>query len=402
MQIQEIDVAFEFVRNGLSIKQRNGASGIPITRIETIWNCEIDKERFGYADIVDIEQHQSHLLQGGDILMSHINSPKHLGKSAVYLGEPENLIHGMNLLCLRPDKNVVNPQYINYFFATNFFKGQIAKISNQSVNQASFSAGKFKKLKIPLPPLQEQKKIAEILDAAESLRQKDKQLIEKYNELSQSLFLDMFGDTFLNPKRWIIEDVANIASEEKYSIKAGPFGSALKKEFYVSHGYKIYGQEQVIKDDLKFGDYYISNEKYKELESCKVKSGDVLISLVGTYGKIAVVPHEFEEGIINPRLMKISPNLEMVRSDFLKTLLRSKGVEVQLKNFSRGGTMDIINVGIIKKVKIPVPPIKMQDLFAERVQEIRKQKQQAQESLQKSEELFNSLMQRAFKGELTG
>ena len=87
----------------------------------------------------------------------------------------------------------------------------------------------------------------------------------------------------------IVEDVA---LNEKHSIKAGPFGSSLKKEFYVQEGYKIYGQEQVIKDDMSFGNYYISEKKYKELESCKVKAGDILISLVGTYGKISIIPEK--------------------------------------------------------------------------------------------------------------
>lgn len=255
-------------------------------------------------------------------------------------------------------------------------------------------------LQIPLPPLEQQKKIAAILDAADAYRQKTKALIAKYDELTQSLFLDMFGDPVKNGKGWEFTEIENIARKDKNSIKAGPFGSSLKKEFYVAEGYKIYGQEQVIKDDLTFGNYYIDENKYKELESCKVQSGDILISLVGTYGKISIVPEKFEAGIINPRLMKLSPNNKIIRSDFLKFLLQSEFVARQLKTQSRGGTMDIINVGIIKKVKIPLPSISLQNQFAERVQAIEEQKAQAKASLEKAENLFNSLLQRAFKGEL--
>jgi type I restriction enzyme S subunit len=258
----------------------------------------------------------------------------------------------------------------------------------------------FFNLKIPLPPLEQQKKIAAILDAADAYRQKSKALIAKYDELTQSLFLDMFGDTWLNPKNWDIYKVEDLAIKEKHGIKAGPFGSSLKKEFYVESGYKIYGQEQVIKDDLSFGDYYIDERKYKELESCKISSGDILISLVGTYGKISVVPVDFEKGIINPRLMKISPNRTLIRPDFLKMLLQSTGVGIQMKNQSRGGTMDIVNVGIMKGIKVPLPPIELQNQFAESVQAIETQKAQAKTSLEKAEELFASLVQRAFKGEL--
>ena len=194
--------------------------------------------------------------------------------------------------------------------------------------------------------------------------------------------------------------VENIALNEKNSIKAGPFGSSLKKEFYVEQGYKIYGQEQVIKDDMSYGNYYINEKKYKELESCKVKAGDILISLVGTYGKISIIPEVFEEGIINPRLMKLTPNKDIIKPDYLKFLLQSEYVGRQLKSQSRGGTMDIINVGIIRKVTIPLPHIEIQSQFVERMTLIKEQKAIAQKSLEKSEELFNSLLQRAFKGEL--
>ena len=259
---------------------------------------------------------------------------------------------------------------------------------------------KYSQIQILLPTLITQQKIAEILDTAEQLRQYNKQLITKYDALIQSLFMEMFGDPVRNEKGWETVQVESVASKEKHSIKAGPFGSSLKKEFYVQNGYKIYGQEQVIKDNMSFGNYYIDEKKYKELESCKVKNGDVLISLVGTYGKVSIIPEVFEKGIINPRLMKISPNKNIIRPDFLKFLLQSSHVEKQLKNHSRGGTMDIINVGIIRKIFIPLPPVKIQNLFAERVQMIEAQKQQAQEALAKSENLFQSLLQRAFKGEL--
>ena len=297
---------------------------------------------------------------------------------------------------LPSDKHI--PKYLFYYL-----KSIRPKVLHDAYGgaQPHISQGYVKNLEIPLPPLEQQKKIAAILDAADAYRQKTKALIEKYDELTQSLFLDMFGDTWTNPKGWDSYLLEDLASDEKHSIKAGPFGSSLKKEDYVERGYKIYGQEQVIKDDLTFGDYYIDESKFKSLRNYKVKEGDILISLVGTYGKIAVVPEKHEEGIINPRLMKISPNQEIIRPDFLKILLRSKGVLLQTKNKSRGGTMDIVNVGIMRKIKVPLPPMKFQNQFAERVQAIEEQKAQAQASLAQAEDLFNSLLQRAFKGELT-
>ena len=137
----QLDEVFEFIRNGASIKQADGKGGYPISRIETIWNETIDTKRLGYADIGDeqLKDYEKYLMKEGDILMTHINSPKHLGKCAVYIGDPKTLIHGMNLLCLRANQQITIPTYIKYFFNSKLFKAQLPKISNQSVNQASFS-----------------------------------------------------------------------------------------------------------------------------------------------------------------------------------------------------------------------------------------------------------------------
>lgn len=327
----------------------------------------------------------------GDILISWS------GSLGVYEWEKEDAWLNQHLFKVVFDKEAVDKSFFKYLISISLKKleTQVHGATMKHITKKNFDA-----FPVNLPPLETQQKIAAILDAADTLRQKDKALLAKYDELTQALFLDMFGDTWVNPKKWKEYLVEELASKEKNSIKAGPFGSSLKKEFYVKEGYKIYGQEQVIKDDMSFGNYYIDEKKYKELENCKVKTGDILISLVGTYGKISVIPQEFEEGIINPRLMKITPDEKIIRPDFLKILLQGSASIIQMKNQSRGGTMDIVNVGIMRKIKLPVPPLELQTQFAERVAIIEKQKAIAQASLEKSEELFNSLLQKAFKGEL--
>jgi type I restriction enzyme S subunit len=304
---------------------------------------------------------------------------------------------GSTIAKLSPINGNIDSEYAGRFLQSKF---NYLRDTATGATIPHISRSVLESLDIPLPPLPVQKRIAEILDLADAYRQKTKALIDKYDELAQSIFLEMFGDTWLNPNNLPVARISDLASPEKYSIKAGPFGSALKKEFYVEKGYKIYGQEQVIRDDLSYGDYYIDEQKYQELKSCTVQSGDIMISLVGTYGKISIVPEQYEPGIINPRLMKITPNIELVMPHFLKILLQSQGVEVQLKNFSRGGTMDIVNVGIIKELKVPVPPLHDQKSFLREFENIKTQKRIVEDSILKSEDLFNSLLQRAFKGEL--
>lgn len=254
---------------------------------------------------------------------------------------------------------------------------------------------KYQYLKIPLPSLQTQKAIVSILEKAEQLKEKRKQTIEYLDDYLKSVFYEMFLK-----KKFEIKNIEEVASKEKNSIKAGPFGSSLKKEFYTDGGYKIYGQEQVIRDDLSYGDYYIDENRYRKLESCKIKEGDILISLVGSFGYISIVPKDFEPGIINPRLMKITLDKKKVNPIFFKKLLLSNKVKQQIKDSSHGGTMDIVNVGIIKKIKIPLPPIELQQKFALIVEHVEKLREKQKTSLVEIEQLSNVLIQKAFLGEL--
>jgi type I restriction enzyme, S subunit len=398
MNFEKIENAFEFIRNGASIKQENGLSGIPITRIETIWNEEIDINRFGYADIsdTDVELYKKHLLKNGDLLMTHINSPKHLGKCALYEDEPKILIHGMNLLCLRPNANVSDPKFLRYYFKTKSFKGALSKISNQSVNQASFSAGKLKQVNIPLPPLEEQKQIAAILDAADELRQKDKALIAKYDELTQSLFLDMFGDTLQNPMGWEKRNLETICSHIVDCPHSTPKYVEEVTEFPC-----------IRTTELKNGSIdwakmkYLNTEAYSErIKRLKPVGGDIVYGREGSYGDAVIIPAGIKLSL-GQRVMLFRPIYTIMNSQFMHAVVRSKGVYSQAQRVNAGSTVGHVNIKDIRKFNIIVPPLDLQNQFANRIQSIDSQKAKAQESLDKSEALLNSLLQKAFKGELT-
>lgn len=250
---------------------------------------------------------------------------------------------------------------------------------------------------ISVPPLPEQRRIVDLLSRAEGIVRLRREAEKKAAELIPALFLDMFGDPATNPKGWPVFKLCDLAAHDKYAIKAGPFGSALKKEVYTPSGYKIYGQEQVIRDDLSYGNYYIDESKYRELENCRVQAGDLLISLVGTFGKISVVPDQFEPGIINPRLMKISVDRSKVVPLFMKALLTSPGMRARIDSNSHGGTMSIVNVGIMKALDIPLPPLERQMRFVSRYQEAISLSRQQTSATAKAQATFNALLARTFK-----
>jgi type I restriction enzyme S subunit len=172
------------------------------------------------------------------------------------------------------------------------------------------------------------------------------------------------------PDSWRTVSFDHLAVAHNNALKAGPFGSALKKEFYVEWGYKIYGQEQVIADDPFIGDYYIDEKKFAELESCAVSTGDILISLVGTIGKILVLPEGIEPGIINPRVIKLSLDASLVYPMFVKVLIGSPYAVDFFEENSHGGTMNILNLSILRALPLPLPPLSEQRRIVAKVEQL--------------------------------
>ena len=149
---------FLFIRNGINIRQDKSKIGYPITRIETISSEFIDRSRMGYAAITE-ENYSDYYLQKNDILMSHINSPIHVGKCALCdIKAGEKIIHGMNLLCLRPYPDI-EAKFILIVFKSPYFKNEIRPFIKNAVNQASINIRNLSSVHLYLPPVSEQHRI---------------------------------------------------------------------------------------------------------------------------------------------------------------------------------------------------------------------------------------------------
>jgi type I restriction enzyme S subunit len=270
----------------------------------------------------------------------------------------------------------------------------------------------YQDMEILVPPFPEQKKIAEILGAVDVEIQKSDEIIAATEKLKKGLMRQLFtrgiGHTNFKetkigqiPGDWEVGGFKNLVNPlDKNAIKPGPFGSALKKSFYVNDGYKIYGQEQVISGDATYGNYYISEEKYKSLEGFKVDAGDILISLVGTIGKILIVPADFEKGIINPRLLKITPDKNRADSEFIAHLLNSDFLIQQMNQKSHGGTMNILNKGMLMSVCFGIPTLDEQKKIAAILSEVDKKISISQQLKAKLILLKKALMQDLLSGKV--
>lgn len=164
---RQLGSLFCSIRNGANIKQGVKSGGFPITRIETIAEGYVDRSKMGYAGIED-NSYSGYYLQNYDILMSHINSMKHIGKTAIYRQSiGETVIHGMNLLCLRLKEGVANPMYVLYLLQSDDIRTEIRLISKQAVNQASFTVSDLKTIEITLPSMSVQNQFEVVVNQAD-------------------------------------------------------------------------------------------------------------------------------------------------------------------------------------------------------------------------------------------
>jgi type I restriction enzyme S subunit len=383
----------EFIRNGANIKQSENAGGYPITRIETIANSFVDVERMGYANIEELEKYEDYLLVEGDILMSHINSEKHLGKTAIFENISEEVIHGMNLLCLRPDKEIVVPKYLNYYFNNIIFRNKLPKITKKSVNQASFSVSDLKKIQIDLPLKSKQENIVQVLDKAKELIDKRKDQIKALDVLVKSRFIEMFGDPILNPKEWGKAKLGEVC----FKITDGEH----QNPEFVNSGIPMVMANN-IRDKVDLTECkYISEENYMKFsKKCRPEVGDVLlVSRGATIGRCCENRETTTFSLMGSVIL-LKNNKDIVESKFLVNWFKNEGISKVIYTTSSASAQQAIYMKDLKEKSIILPPIKLQQQFAAFVNQVDKLKFAMEKSLEELENNFNSLMQKAFKGEL--
>lgn len=288
------------------------------------------------------------------------------------------------------DKSILSERYLFYIISI-----YLKKIEDKTsfVTVKHLSVKDIKEIEIPFPPLHIQEKIAEILDKADELRRKDQELQAKYDQLAQAIFIDMFGDPVKNEKGWEVKKLEAVCTK----ITDGEHGTVER----VEKG-KLYLMARNISryNSIDFSELsYISESDYIKINKrCNPEAGDILLVCVGaTIGKLCIVPPNLEFSLARSvALLKICSNF--INNNFLLNLLNIESIMNNMKSGSNSSAQAGLYLSKIKSFEIIVPPIHLQEEFAKKVEIINQLK--AQTNAEKSEELFQSLLQKAFKGEL--
>lgn len=291
------------------------------------------------------------------------------------------------------NKKQFSPFFIYRFLQTksDYLKRKATGATIMHINRKS-----LEQLEIPDLDIDDQLHIANLLRKAENLIAQRKESIRLLDDFLKSTFLEMFGDAVKNEKKWNKSELKNYAK-----VRIGPFGSLLHREDYVQNGVPLVnpshiGEGKIIIDP----ELTISINKMKELSAYVMNEGDVVLGRRGEIGRCAVVTKKEDGYLCGTGSIYIRPTAEL-NPIFLYNIVSSASMRKVLENSAKGITMKNLNSGIIENLKIPVPPIELQTQFAQFVEKTEALKTQYQQSLQELENLYGSLSQKAFRGELT-
>lgn len=237
----------------------------------------------------------------------------------------------------------------------------------------------------------------------------EKENAVKSKLISKSDYFPEFDNkdlTYQVPNNWISLPWKTITSNNKYAMKRGPFGSALKKEFFVEKGIVVYEQGHAINDEPFRHRYYITQEKFEELKAFKAQAGDMIISCSGaTLGRICLLPENADMGVINQALLKIDLDEKVILKKFFLMLFRSETFQRLIFEKSLGTAMpNMIGMVELKEIPIPIPSIEEQHQIIQEIESrlsvCDKVEQSITESLEKAKALRQSILKKAFEGTL--
>jgi type I restriction enzyme S subunit len=380
----------------ISVKKWNPCQSKVNELINYIDISSVNRETKEVEDVIKVFTHEApsrarQLVMKGDVLVStvrpNLNAVAHLET------ELDRATASTGFTVLRPDSKKICDRYLYYWVRSPYFVQDMVRRST-GASYPVVTDSIIKSYNIPLPPLEEQKRIAAILDKADAIRRSRKKAIRLTEELLRSTFLDMFGDPVTNPKGWNISNLSNVCRK----ITDGTHHSPP----IVEEGIPYITAKHLKKSGLEFylNPWFVDEKEHKKIYSrCNPQKGDVLYIKDGaTTGIAAINNYDFEFSMLSSlALLKVGDNLT---SEYLCDWLNSENVKRKHLASLAGAAITRLTLKKIKDFHIPVPPLDVQYEYKKIRQNIARLESNICNDLNTSENFFNSLLQKAFRGEL--
>lgn len=365
---------------------------LPLLRANNIQNGKFTFINLIYVDKKLVKSPKK--IKKGDIVIAASSGSKEVIGKAAQAEEDYEMSFGAFCKLIRAKENI-NKKYLGYFFKTDYYSMSILNSVNGS-NINNIRNEHLNSLFIPIPPLNIQEKIVKILDKAQKLIDKRKAQIEALDQLIQSVFLEMFGDPVKNNRNFQVIRLGDYTSHVSSGVT--PKGG---QKSYLTEGIPFIRSQNVLMNRIDLNEVaYISKEVHESMKRSQLMKNDVLLNITGaSIGRVAVYVGEDRKANVNQHVCIIRL-LNDLNPCYLSYYIASNQFQNSIKALNSGATREALNYNQIKSFEIPLPPIELQNKFAEIVHQIESQKALLQQSLSELENIFHSLMQRAFKGEL--
>ncbi len=289
-------------------------------------------------------------------------------------------------------KEIVRKRYLRLYFLSTYFQKNLIVVSQHRAAQAGFSKEDIFSFQIPIPPLSEQQRLVEELDLLSSIIEKKNAQLKELDSLAQSIFYDMFGDPVTNEKGWEVKKLDRICSK----ITDGTHDTPAR----LDKGIKFITGKHIRPFFIDYDNSdYVTEEIHKEIyQRCNPEFGDVLYTNIGAgIGNAAINIVEYEFSMKNVALLK--PHKGIVSGYYIEYYLNNEIIKTNIiDNYSNGGAQKFLSLKSISKIPIPLPPLPLQQQFAEKVEAIEHQKELIKQSIKEVETLFNSRMDYYFDG----
>ena len=317
------------------------------------------------------------------------------GANAGTIGYGLSGIIGSTLAKLELQTDNVLPQYFGRFLKS---KSKYLRDKCTGATIPHISGQVLANLQVPLLSIEEQKRIVKILDQADSLCQKRTHAINLLDKYLYSTFQEMFGRKAKNYDKWETVKLADLAEGKKGSMRTGPFGSDLKHSEFVDSGIAVIGIDNAVQNKFAWDERrFITKEKYEKLKRYTLYPNDVIITIMGTVGRSAVIPEDIPLSINTKHLAAITLNKQKANPYFISYSIHSNpDIIDQINKKGKGAIMTGLNLGIIKDLNIKLPPIESQNNFAEIQHTTEMVKGKMNKQLYELDNQFQALMQQSF------
>jgi type I restriction enzyme S subunit len=369
---------------------------VPYMSVANVQSMRLDLSVVKEIDVSEAEI-ERFKLRKHDLLLTEGGDPDKLGRGTLWGDELPECIHQNHIFRVRAGSEV-DPGYLKWAVASEQGRGYFLRSAKQTTGIASINMTQLRRFPLPLPPLAEQRKIAEVLDEVGELRIKRRMAILLLKDLAESIFLDMFGDPVTNPRGWMrnrLEETIIVGPQNGLYQHASSYGSGTP----------------IVRIDAFYDGVITGIGSLKRLEATQetikkyeLHRGDILVNRVNSreyLGKSALVPELSEPTLFESNMMRMRIDQARASSQYVVWFMQTAFVKGQIAVAAKDAVnQSSINQTDVRRIIINLPPIALQEEFVNRICAVEAEKAKQRQHLAMLDELSTSVQSRAFQGTL--